>query len=329
MALIDITPIMTSNTTPAPYVVSASSIYSDKYEAWRAFDSSEYLGNWTANSTSVAAYLQIDFNIITKINAFSIASYTGGSTSAAFPKDFILYGSNDGINFEQIIEINNQILWKYGTEAERRLYRLNKSVAFRFYRLNIITNNGFAYSACGNIKFWQDDGITETITNKKASLAYCLPKNSTLIMKQRQSDPREGLLGYADDSDNYGTLWMIGKDGKAIIPKAAIADYDVLFDGVANTISTPYTMSKSYKEYSYLLVLAGIDGGTRTLKVSIIPTKLINISTTQFSLSYFFKTNYYYGLHFGFETETSFTIGGLDICTNWKNAAISKIYGIR
>jgi hypothetical protein len=278
MALIDITPVMTSNNIPSPYIVSASSIYNATYDAWKAFDNNTSLESnaWlTANGTNTG-WIKLDFSVKTKISAFSVSSHSGGSINNQFPKTFILYGSNDDIVYDYIKKVDSQILWAYNATKETRMFLLDAPVIYRYYKLVISENNGYsAYVSIGELKFWQDDGATQTITNLKASMNYCLPRNTTLAFNQRQNDSREGMLAYANDIDNYGTLWMINNKGQAQIPLARTKN-DVLFDGVANTKNVPYVMINSYKKYNSLLVIGGINNGTGCVSGIEIPTSKIN-----------------------------------------------------
>jgi hypothetical protein len=166
------------------------------------------------------------------------------------PKDFYFYGSNDGTNFDLLYTGSDQILW---LASESRLFTLKQQVNYRYYKLMIIANNGHA-SASGFtlLKFWQSDSINSSVTNKNASLTYCLPSNSTLAMIQRKNDSREGLLGFTNDLDNYGTLWMINNKGQAQIPMSKLK-YDVIFDGNANTLNTEYIFSKSIIDYKKIV----------------------------------------------------------------------------
>lgn len=251
MNLVNITPVMTSNTTPSPYVVTASSIYSSTYDAWKAFNGTVTDDNdcWATVNGTITGWIKIDFGSSTKIRAVSIQCRTMLTTTSSM-NTFILYGSNDNIIFEELKTVANQNYW---SPTETRIFKLSESVTFRYYRINIVSNNGSTiYSDIGDIKFWQDtdEGTVTYITNKEASETRMLPKNTTLNMKQRQNDPREGLLGFANDSANYGTLWMINDKGNAQVARAAMADGDVIFEGSA----TSGNLTKAISNYKYILV---------------------------------------------------------------------------
>jgi hypothetical protein len=325
MSLVNITPIMTSNTTPSPYVVSASSEFATSQQAWYAFNNL-FDDCWVTNGIA-NGWIKIDFGSVKKIDAISLYARndaTLAKTESA--NNFILYGSNDNILYEQIISINNQALW---TIKEGRLYRLPASVTYRYYKL-ILNNNGGTNLSISEVKLWQDDGATTTVTNVEASMDYCLPKNSTLAMNQRQNDNREGLLGFANDGDNYGTLWMINHIGKAQIPMAGVK-YDVLFDGIASTSGIPYSLSKPFTKYKSLIIMGGFQNGSRAVNVMLIPVKSIAISNATndigYSLSSFSKGDCYYYCDFYFDTEESFVINAISNAW-WTGISISKVYGM-
>jgi hypothetical protein len=320
MALVDITPIMTSNTTPAPYVVSASSEYGSTLRAYNAFNPN---GEWVSAASTPTGWLKIDFGSATKTDALSING-RGGELNTNV-KNFIIYGSSDDLIYEQIKSVDNQILW---TSNETRLFTFDKTVTYRYYKIVISSNNGGAVVGIVRIMFWQDDGAFVHVTNIKSSGLNTLPHNSTLAMKQRQNDGREFLLGVADDTSNYGTLWMINSSGQAEIPKAAMAKSDILFDGTANTVGTNYSMISSYKNYSYLLVAGGIGNGTEEQNNILINTNLIISKNNQFGIGYYNSTTYFWGICFGFTSETVLVIAAIPT-VGWTASCIQKIYGIK
>lgn len=323
--LVNVTPVMTSNTTPAPYVVSSSDYNSTTQYIWNAFNNDGNTGsNFWHSTTGQGHWVKIDFGSVIKINAFSIMSYPL-ITSA--PKSFILYGSNDNITYEKIIEFNNEILW---SAYEVRLFKLLSSVLFRYYRINFFADNGYNAIVLSELKFWQDDGAIEYVTNRKASRLTSLPMNSTSNLSQRQNDEREALLGMANDEVNYGTLWIINNKGQAEIPKARLANLDLLFNGLANTQNVTYSLVDSYKKYKKLIIIGGVSNGTQLLSTLEIPTSMIITSLlSQFSLSGYASTGLSYFLQFKISSETSFIIDQPIYCNGWSGASISKIYGVK
>lgn len=223
MNLQNITPIMTSNTAPSPYVVSASSTLTTfPFAVYKAFDNadsgSEY-DVWASNG--IPSWIQIDFGDLIRVDAFSVTNRKANTVYSltGAPKTFTLSGSIDGTTFVDIMPVDDQTSWTY---AETRNFILQNSVQYRFYRITFTASNGDANIAIGEVKFYQYVEEIAPITYKKINLNYCLPKNSTENIKARTNDSREGFLGFADDSNNYGSLWMINNKGTAQMPMAGI-----------------------------------------------------------------------------------------------------------
>ncbi|MGE8038028.1 discoidin domain-containing protein [Lysinibacillus sp. NPDC093692] len=145
-------PKMTSDTSPAPIVASASSIWSTTFPAWKAFngtnnDSSDC---WVTVGGSIIGWIQIDFGIPTYCNQIKLTS-RAGSTANACPKDFIISASNDGVNFDEIVTINGQTKWALN---ETRMFTFKNDKKYHIYRLTIISNDGYSsYSAIGKLQF--------------------------------------------------------------------------------------------------------------------------------------------------------------------------------
>ena len=326
MGLINITPVMTSNTAPLSYVASASGIYNASYDAWKAFNGTvtDVNDSWITTSGTLTGWIQLDFSKLTKVNQVAITGRTGGDVAS--PKDFTIQGSQDGVTFTVIKSITGNIL----TNKQTKIFIFDAPVYYRYYRINITASNGTSYTAIADIQFWQSEDSTEYISNQKSSLAYCLPKNSTSAMQSREFDPREGLLGFANDDANYGTLWMVGKDGKAYIPKASMASADLIFDGSAGTSGSTYSLTKSYKNYKYLLCVAG--GGTASNAAAVtmlIPTeKIVANGVANYNLNAHNSTiSVIYDIFLFILSDTTFKVTIEKV--GWTNPAITQIYGIK
>lgn len=138
----DITPKMTSNTTPAPYVVSASSIYNLSWSAWKAFNKSnvDTYDRWASANNGLPAWLKLDFGegnekIIVK---YAITTILSSDTSQS-PKSFTFEGSNDDINWTILDTRTNEINWSSG---EKREYSFENNTPYRYYRVYITATNG-------------------------------------------------------------------------------------------------------------------------------------------------------------------------------------------
>lgn len=258
MALVNVTPIMTSNTTPSPYVVSASSSQSNR-DAYRAFDGikNNVANGWATNSTT-SGWIKLDFGSPIKCSAISITSRsTNGEPSPipAFigtteaPKNFKIYGSNDDMSYDLVLSLENEVLW---TPEETRLYNFETSVTYRYYKLMISSNNGYVYVAIGELEFWQDDGSTPVISDNNNSLRYTLPFGSKLRLDNITSDLTY-MLATENDGDNFGTLRVVGEDGKFEMAKAG-QKMRKLWGGVATTVQT-LTLDDRIENYSNIVLV--------------------------------------------------------------------------
>lgn len=132
---INIAPTMTSNTTPAPYVVTGSATVEGSI--WGAFDKSQS-SRWST-SVKTDAFLQIDLNTPKNIVGFSIQARIGSTWLNQTPKNFKLEGSNDAANWVILSFQSNQTNWK---ESERRRYGVSEGSSYRYYKFTSLLNNG-------------------------------------------------------------------------------------------------------------------------------------------------------------------------------------------
>lgn len=128
-------PTMTSDTTPSG-VASASTVYSDEYAAWKAFNFSESKG-WAAHgSYTTDAWVRYEFDNPMVIKRF-VATMTGGS----YLNNMKVQGSNTG-NSDDFTDLLTFSVSASGTITEN----VNNSTAYKYYRVFGTTNtNGYGY----------------------------------------------------------------------------------------------------------------------------------------------------------------------------------------
>lgn len=127
---------MTSNTTPAPFVTSASGSKAS-FPPWKAFDgvtTGSTIG-WAVSAKS--AWLQIDFGKTTGVSGFTLHSGKDGGyyLHVYSPSVFSLVGSHDGQNWETIQEYTAS--WGSNNASNLSKEFACKFVAYRYYRLVI------------------------------------------------------------------------------------------------------------------------------------------------------------------------------------------------
>ncbi|MFG3431966.1 discoidin domain-containing protein [Lysinibacillus fusiformis] len=162
---------MTSNTTPSPLVASASSIYSSNYPAWLAFNGTRTdVNNCWITSLLTDQWVQIDFKDKKRVSHIEVVGMGVNTTSS--PKNFTVFGSNDGVTFYPVLKINNQTNW--GT-FESRGFNFNHVVKYRYYRFHIHDNNGYAsYSGVVDIVYSLNGSALTMLNNysKKSFVNY-------------------------------------------------------------------------------------------------------------------------------------------------------------
>ena len=165
----DLVPQMTSNTTPSPYVIQASSSYSTYYP-FRAFDdyaTSSYF--WYINNVTPPQgghYLKVDFGsgVAKKVSKITLTSLLISGSNYGI-KDWELWASNDDVNYTKLtqgVQANNSQLCGYN---------FTNDTGYRYYRLNILSSyyslNG---STVGMIEM-ELMGIADTSLNVPASIS--------------------------------------------------------------------------------------------------------------------------------------------------------------
>ena len=98
--------------------------------------------------------------------------------------------------------------------------------------------------------------MPNNVSSANANLVYTLPMATTAQIKAKTGDSRTGLLGMANDPENFGDLYVVGRDGKAHLTKSGVKS-EVIFDGVANATGQ-YNLVDIIDKYSYLIIMAKI-----------------------------------------------------------------------
>lgn len=158
-------PQMTSDTTPAPYVASASSEYKDHsdrlYYSYYAFDGKH--GNIMTSTEAVAWYsdvtpLMIMLDCGKEMTIKGVRLFPDVSSEnmwIGFPKAFKLMGSADGDSYTDIVDINYSSAYQPSSKEWYELL-LDSPVSYRYYKF-IFYKGSYAYSSqvvVGEIEFY-------------------------------------------------------------------------------------------------------------------------------------------------------------------------------
>lgn len=177
VTLFDNVPTMTDYTAPSG-TASASTEVNAGNRAWQAFDdnpgppSTAGASRWIANTTS--GTLQYDFGSgVTKvITYYSIVGEFVGETVNRGPKSWTLEGSNNGSSWTVLDTQTNVPVWVQG---EKRVYNVANTTAYRYYRLNISSNQGADYVAIQEFELLTSTEGTKSLELKVDQVKYLKP----------------------------------------------------------------------------------------------------------------------------------------------------------
>ena len=322
MALIDVTPTMLESNTPYPYVVTSNTEYGTGLEAWQCFRG-DLSGSWLSKiNEHLNSWVLLDFGSPQRISYVQFINTSNSSTDwKCTPKSMEIQGSSDGTNFEVIQTIYNDNVWNRG---ETRTYSLGKVVEYRYYRFyfkeaHSKNTNGNPYMTLGRIKLYCEENVS---INGKTSINWTLPMNTTERILAKVSDPREGRMGMANDSENYGTLYVTGSDGKSYLAKAGVKS-EVLWEGQATIVGEIYMLTKSISNFSYLMVEQGLMGDKNACFTELVA---VRDTTTTIGISKYLSSSYYMYLSIQI-LDSSFQLSTVQNSGGW-SGCIRKIYGI-
>ena len=152
----DVTPIMTSNTTPAPYVASATNIHSSGvYKAYGAFDGDSLCGGINSVHKGIVfdnhtGSLLLDFSKKQLVNNILLGiDVTNVLEKKSQPTTFKIYGSNDNSIFTEIIDITDNE-WDIKNNKNYNFH----NAKYRFYKFELLNNNGSdLYTIVGELRY--------------------------------------------------------------------------------------------------------------------------------------------------------------------------------
>lgn len=132
---------MTYESSNQPFVASAST-WLGSFEPWKAFDSNSGGTYWLGQNAGVDS-LKLDTGGVGGsyvLTSYAIKVNTIPEPNRA-PKNWTMQGSQDNSSWTTLDTETNQTSW---TSGQTRTFTLSNSTAYRYYRLNISSNNGDA-----------------------------------------------------------------------------------------------------------------------------------------------------------------------------------------
>lgn len=177
MNLLDLTPIMTSDTTPAPYAVYASNYDTTNSSAslpYRAFNKqSTYTWTWGAGIRQ--AWIDFWFNEIVTVDYVKIEC----TSAVTYPKQILIYGSNDRSTYNLIYDTGTISNTNYPLliKIPRSKYK-----CFRLDCVGVNQTSTYIKHTINNIYYYQDLDYTNPSEIIKEAVKNAI-KNNTLIQK--------------------------------------------------------------------------------------------------------------------------------------------------
>lgn len=149
-------PKMTGSNTPKPYAATASSEHNSLYAAYQAFNDTSIYSWWSLSINQ--EWIQFDFGAKTGVSGLRLQP-TNGSGKRAFPKNLMVYGSDDNVKFQPIAEWSLPV-----ASPEDGVYYevlFDKRVDYQYYRLSDfeIINNEIRYVQIASIEFFKYEGV--------------------------------------------------------------------------------------------------------------------------------------------------------------------------
>lgn len=135
-----VSPIMTSNSSPAPYVVTTSSTLGGTWDVYKLFSGTtgSQGTEWATNGANTA-WVKIDLGSPKIVTDYKlVGSYQGVSYN---PKTWTIQGSNNNADWTTLHSIINET-WDSLNQVKN--YAFQNTTAYRYYKIDITANNGSA-----------------------------------------------------------------------------------------------------------------------------------------------------------------------------------------
>jgi len=160
-------PVMTSNNSPSG-IASASNELSGN-EAWKAFNGNK-TDVWIEGKYLKTGFISYTFPVGKKIKKYSIFPVQNPATWS--PTDWILRGSNDGINWTDLdVRSNVTTGWVYGSPNEFIVdYKYNNS--FTSYKLDVSDVKGGTYLRIAEIEMYESISSKLTTISSQSEQSF-------------------------------------------------------------------------------------------------------------------------------------------------------------
>lgn len=171
-AIVDFTPLMTNDTSPAPNNTSASSVYPGA-DAWNTFNKNFTDNNgWSTNNQNTGTiYINLSSGHI--LSNYTIYGCVATAVCNRAPTAFTIYGSNDSVSW---VTLNSQSAQSFTTSLTNYTYNISNTVSYSRYKIYIW--GGAAYTGLQEVILYEDiiagipiPNFTSNVTNGVAPLS--------------------------------------------------------------------------------------------------------------------------------------------------------------
>jgi hypothetical protein len=177
---------MVSDSSPSPYIISASTEYHGTAGGYRAFDggvgTSQY---WIATETTTA-WLKIDLSSNSDIvNYYALSSNTIPEP-LRMPREWTFQGSNNDSDWYVLDTVTEQTSWGSG---ETRYYNCDDvSTAYRYYKIVITLNNGDpSYTVIGEMYLYAGGSSSSSSRSSSSMSSSSRSSSSTSLSSSSRS----------------------------------------------------------------------------------------------------------------------------------------------
>lgn len=360
----DITPLMTSNTEPSPYVVNASSKNNPVYNMFDNNDETYYRSN--INFTT--GWISIDFGKKNVIDCYTLRNSYNALWSM---NSWTFEGSNDNSTWDVLHTVINKQDWNVN---ETYTFFFNNLNEYRYYRINCTAKNGQNSICISEMKLYKSLDISYVIekinennlpTNVSDGNCHIYFTNSgSIYVTDNFGIPNimnERILGlnlseiskfyFSDDiktgfekmfedttlingdfvkADNW--VYKIIDNTPTKIININPVTRDVIYEGLVNSNNTTYQFNNGCNISDYdMLEIHIIATYSKANYENVILRPIQKIATSNKMTIYEIfggSTSYSFNCEFTY-TDTSFITTKLTSTSSLTNKGISKIIGIK
>jgi len=248
-----LTPDMTSDLSPLPWVVSSSSVLSSSYHAYEAFDNTNTgeTDCWHSAYGS-DAWLQLycgeDGYVVNKYRLKSRYAFT----TTRWPTSWVLKGSNDEKTWA---ELDSRSVPDPGTNTYTTWFTFYNAVQYSYYRFDF---TGASYIAVGLIEFIEAESYTFDSSSVNGNLHWELYGTNTLPVWNALTEN-----SFETQADGWSSIYSLPGNYQhyawRFSTKLPLQELQFLYTGMTLASGMGYFETTSGYNYSYLGRLVNVN----------------------------------------------------------------------